>query len=122
MTLLDGPDSVTVTPKVKGEGDYGTRLVDGAPVRVDRVAVQPARGAAMSENETAYAAGDQVRVDLIVFGRGRWPGGPHSTVRVETGPYAGLLFDQNGLPEMHARSRATAHYQVALTLRSTEVR
>ena len=35
MSLLrNGPHAVTVTPKVKVHGDYGTRLEDGEPVRV----------------------------------------------------------------------------------------
>ena len=118
MTLLNGPDSVTVTPKIKAEGDYGSRLVDGDPILVDRVAVQDFN----QTYETGTEGNPQVSADIVIYGRGTWPGGPHSTIRVESGGYAGMLFDQVGIPKRYTRSPRTAHYRVLASLRSTEAR
>ena len=55
-----------------------------------------------------------------VFGRGRWPGGVNSVVRVENGTHAGREFDQDGEAVVFDRSPMTAHYEVNLTARAPE--
>lgn len=115
MSLLNGPDAVTVTPMARVEDDYGSTVQPGTPVRVDRVTLQA--GASREDD------GRHVQVDgrFVIFGRGVWPGGPHSRVRVETGPYAGREFDQVAEAMHRYRSPATAHYEVHLTVRAVEV-
>lgn len=119
MSLLDrGSHAVEVTPKIKAQGAYGTRLVDGETVRVERVAVQ--------DFNAVYeaGAGDSVQVssDIVIFGRGVWPGGPNSTIRPVSGPYEGLVFDQAGIPKVRGMSPRTAHYRVHASVRATEAR
>lgn len=119
MSLLDrGPHAVTVTPKVKSEGAYGDRLVDGDPVRVERVTVQDFN----ATYEVGAEGNAQVSADIVIYGRGDWPGGPHSTIRVEAGGHAGLVFDQVGIPKRYETSPRTAHYRVLASVRSVGAR
>ena len=120
VTLLNGPDVVTVTPKVKVSGDYGTRLEDGESVRVAGVSVQD-----FNATYERGADGDvQVSADIVIYGPASnpWPGGPHSTIHVETGGYAGMAFDQQGIPKHYTRSPRTSHWRVLAAVRSTEAR
>ena len=115
MTLLDrGPHAVTVTPMVKVKDSMGTSIEPGDPVPVAGVAVQP-----MDATE-AEALGVQARTSYRVIGRGPWPGGINSTVRIDTGPYAGRTFDQNGEARIYGMSPRTAHFDVLITSRGAE--
>lgn len=115
MSLLDrGPHTVTVTPMVEVRDSMGTTLEPGAPVTVQRVAVQP-----LSADE-AEALGVQARTAYRVIGRGPWPGGINSSIRVDTGPYAGRVFDQDGEARIYGMSPRTAHFDVAMTARGAE--
>ena len=117
--LRNGPHAVTVTPKVKVHGDYGTRLEDGEPVPVDRVSVQDFN----ATYEVGAEGNAQVSADIVIYGSGKpWPGGPHSTIRVESGGYAGLTFDQVGIAKRYDMSPRTSHWRVLASLRSTEAR
>lgn len=115
MSLLDrGPHAVTVTPMVKVSDSMGTTIEPGTPVAVDNIAVQP-----VSADE-AEALGVQARTSYRVIGRGPWPGGINSTVRVDAGPYAGRTFDQDGEARIYGMSPRTAHFDVLITSRGSE--
>lgn len=121
MSLLEnGPHTVTVYPKVKTLSRYNSwDVVDGEPVVMHRVAVQP-MGASptkpVSEDvETDIA--DQIRTNLRVIGVGTWPGGPNSRVVVD-----GRDWDQKGEASVFTMSPRTAHWMVILQSRSVEVK
>ena len=116
--LRNGPHAVTVTPKVKVRGDYGTRLEDGEPVRVERVRIQDFN----ASYETGTEGNTQVSADVVIYGTGAWPGGPHSTIRVESGGHAGKTFDQTGDIKHHDDVPHIKHWRVLASLRSTEAR
>ena len=120
MSLLRGRDVVTVIPKVREQDALGYTFVDGAPIRVENVTVQAYFGQSGAIDE--YHDGTQVRSALKVFGRGRWPGGLNSVVRIETGVYTGAECDQDGEAVNFSRSPATAHYEVNLTMRAPDAR
>lgn len=117
MSLLDrGPHSVTVTPMVLVEDSMGSTLEPGDPVPVERVAIQPVA------TEEAEALGVQALTSVRVIGRGPWPGGINSRVRIDVGPYAGRVFDQSGEARFYGMSSRTAHFDAILTARGAEVR
>lgn len=116
MNLLDrGPHAVTVTPMVTVEDSMGTSIGPGTPVAVPNVAVQPV------DATEAESLGVQARTAYRIIGRGPWPGGINSTVRVDTGPYAGRVFDQDGEARIYGMSPRTAHFDVLVTARGAEV-
>lgn len=115
MSLLDrGPHAVTVTPMVEVSDGMGSTLEPGDPVAVSRVAVQPV------SSDEAEALGVQAQTSYRVLGRGPWPGGINSLVRVDVGPYAGRMFDQQGEARLYGMSARTAHFDVVLTARGAE--
>ena len=117
MSLLDrGPHSVTVTPMVEVQDSMGTTIQPGTPVSLSGLALQPV------EASEAEALGVQARTSYRVIGRGGWPGGVHSVVRVDAGPYAGRSFDQSGEARIYGMSARTAHFDVVITSGSAEVR
>ena len=116
--LRNGPHAVTVTPKVKAHGDYGSRLEDGEPVRVERVRIQEFN----ASYETGAEGNTQVSADVAIYGTGAWPGGPHSTIRVESGGHAGKVFDQTGDIKHYDDVPHIKHWRVLASLRSTEAR
>lgn len=117
MSLLDyGPHQVHVIPRVVVEDSLGSTVKDGNPVLVKNVAVQP-----VSADE-ATTFGVQAQSSYRVIGRGEWPGGVHSKIRVLVGPGAGRVFDQFGEARIYGMSRRTAHFDVLITARGTVVR
>lgn len=118
--LENGPHTVTVYPKVKTKNQYNSwDFVDGPPVVMNRVAVQP-MGASPTKpvSETVETdLTDQVRTNLRVIGIGSWPGGPNSHVIVE-----GRDYDQKGEVAVFDMSPRTAHWMVILQARSVEVK
>lgn len=117
MNLLShGPHAVTVTPMVKITDSMGTSIEPGEPIEVTRVALQPVEAA------EAEALGVQALTTYRVIGRGQWPGGIDSTVRVDSGPYAGRQFDQSGEARLYGMSPRTAHFDVLITSRYAEVK
>lgn len=112
MSLLNsGPHSVIVTPKVTVRGSLGSEQVDGEPVTVPRVAVQPT----MIE-EDLTSEGTSAASTYRLIGRGAWPGGPLSKVEVVSGPHLGT-YDQDGPARVYGMSPRTAHYDVLLRRR-----
>lgn len=115
MALLDrNPHQVTVTPMVTVEDSMGSTLQPGTPVTL-QVAIQP-----LNATE-AEALGVQGKLSCRVIGRSGWPEGVSSKVHVDEGPYAGRTFDQEGEPRRYGMTDRTAHYDVTITSRGTEV-
>ena len=94
MSLLNGPHTVLVFTKERVEDEMGYELVDRPPIRLTGVTVQAYFGQSGAIDE--YPDGTQVRSSFKVFGRGHWPGGLNSVIRVENGTHAGREFDQDG--------------------------
>ena len=111
-----GPHTVTVTPRVKVTDSMGTTIRDGTPVQVTGVAVQPVSA------EESEALGTQALTTYRIIGAGQWPGGVQSKVRVDVGPYTGRTFDQQGEARVYGMSPRTAHFDVLVTARGSEVR
>ena len=90
MSLLDrGPHSVTVFPQVKvPQTNNSVKYVDGAPVVVAGLMVQPANA------DEIRALGVQPGTTSVIRGRGPWPGGIHSQVEYPRG--SGRRWDQVG--------------------------
>ena len=118
MSLLNGPHTVLVLAKERVQDAMGYELVDRPPIRVTGVTVQASFGQSGAIDE--YHDGTQVRSALKIFGRGHWPGGVNSVIRVENGTHAGREFDQDGEAIVFDRSPMTAHYEVNLTARAPE--
>ncbi len=111
MSLLDrGPHTVVVFPQVRTEDRYGSPVfTDGEPIPV-RGAMQPS-----SADETE-GAGTQASTQYTFIGR-TWPGGVHSRA-----VWAGRDFDQDGEARVYSMSARTAHVDVTLQARSSEVK
>ena len=118
VSLLNGPHTVLVFTKERVEDAMGYELVDRPPIRLTGVTVQAYFGQSGAIDE--YPDGTQVRSSFKVFGRGHWPGGLNSVIRVENGTHAGREFDQDGEAVVFDRSPMTAHYEVGLTARVPE--
>lgn len=117
MSLLDnGPHQVEVISREVVEDKLGRTVKDSTPVVVRGVAVQPVTA------DEATAFGVQAQSSYRVIGRGNWPGGLHSKVRVLVGPEAGRLFDQSGEARVYGMSRRTAHFDVLITARGAAVK
>lgn len=115
MTLLDrNPHTVTVTPMVQVSDSMGTTIQPGDPVTL-RVAVQPLNTQESSD------LGFQAQTSCRVIGKEGWPGGVSSTVHIDSGPYEGRTFDQEGEPRWYGMTDRTRHYDVIITARGTEV-
>lgn len=107
--LINPPHTLVVTPVVASEDRYGgTVLTPGVPVTV-RGSVQPVSA------EEAESLGVQAATSYRFIGR-EWPGGVHSTAVWE-----GRTFDQQGEARRYSMSPRTAHVDVILTARSSEV-
>ena len=116
VSILDrGPHVVEVTTKVKSEGSLGTEYKSGPPVVVRNVAVQPVSA------EESQELGITARTTYRIIGRGEWPGGVMSTVKILTGPTSGV-FDQHGVARYYGMSGRTAHYDVFIIQRGTEAK
>lgn len=72
--------------------------------------------------ETGTEGNTQVSADVAIYGTGAWPGGPHSTIRVESGGHAGKAFDQTGDIKHYDDVPHIKHWRVLASLRSTEAR
>jgi len=121
--LEDGPHTVEVTPMTVKDGPTGRRYVPGAPVTVNRVLVQPPSGGAGKSAETRTSdKGLFDEATLVVYGRGKWPGGPHSKVRVTKGPEGaeGIAYQQSGSAAQFAASPMTAHFKVRIDATGVE--
>lgn len=117
MALIHrGPHTVTVTPRIKVTDSMGTTTKDGPPVRVPHLAVQPVSA------EESDSLGTQALTTYRIIGAGEWPGGVNSKVRIDDGPYAGRTFDQQGDARIYGMSPRTAHFDVLVTARGSEVR
>ena len=115
--LEDGPHKVEVTPMVVEDGPTGRRYVPGTPVVLDKVFVQPSSGAALRASETrTVEKGLFDETVRVVYGRGHWPGGPHSKVRVLVGPEGAddITYQQAGSATQYGASPMTAHYKVRI--------
>lgn len=113
--LEEGPHTVEVTPMVVEDGPTGRRYVPGTPVVVSKVLVQPSSGSALRASETrTVEKGLFDETVRVVYGRGPWPGGPHSKVRVLNGPEGAdsTIFQQAGSAVHYGASPMTAHYKV----------
>lgn len=119
MSLLDrGPHTLIVTPVVQTTDRYGEdALTDGAPITVTGCSMQP------MTMEEATAAGAQAATTYRVICR-QWPGSLSSSAVVVHGPpgTVGRTFDQQGEPRHYGMNPRTAHDDVVLTARGTEVR
>ncbi|WP_165831858.1 hypothetical protein [Brachybacterium endophyticum] len=92
----------------------GSTVEPGAPVTVGHIAIQPVDAA------EAEALGVQARTSCRVIGRGPWPGGINSTIRIDAGPYEGRVFDQDGEARIYGMSPRTGHFDVLITSRGAE--
>lgn len=122
--LENGPHTVEVTVMRCEEGRTGRKYVPDRKVVVDRVLIQPSAGNALKAAETRTsqkALIDETSLRIIGTGR-RWPGGPHSLVKVLVGPsgYVGETFQQSGVPGVYAGSPMTAHFSVRVDALDTE--
>lgn len=121
--LEDGPHTVEVTPMTVKDGPTGRRYVPGTPVIVGRVLVQPPSGGAGKAGETRTSdKGLFDEATLAVYGRGKWPGGPHSKVRVIKGPEGaeGFAYQQSGSAAQFGASPMTAHFKVRIDATGVE--
>lgn len=115
--LEDGPHTVEVTPMVVEDGPTGRRYVPGTPVVLDKVLVQPSSGSALRASETrTVEKGLFDEIVRVVYGRGHWPGGPHSKIRVINGPEGAddLTYQQAGSAVHYGASPMTSHYKVRI--------
>lgn len=120
MSLLDGPHTVIVIPKVKHRNAYGSyTLTDGDPITVERVNVHPfgagTYGTLEGSNDDA-----QFNDQLTIKGRNPavWPGGVRSTIEFD-----GEIYDQVGQAKYFQRgSRRTNHWLVRMKARGAEVK
>lgn len=114
--LENGPHVVEVTVAVVTEGRTGRRYEPGEKYVVDKVLVQPSAGNALKATENRVIRGDLTdETTLKIMGTGRkWPGGPHSWVRVIKGPPSleGKTFQQAGEPLTYDASPMTRHFSV----------
>lgn len=116
MSIIDrGPHTVEVTPKVKTSGSLGTEYKNGPPVIVRRVAVQPISA------EESQELGIVAHTSYRIIGRGKWPGGALSKVRVVVGP-TNATFDQHGDARIYGMSKRTAHFDVTIVQNGTEAK
>lgn len=121
--LEDGPHAVEVTPMTVEDGPTGRRYVPGTPMTVDKVLVQPPSGGAGRAAETRTSEkGLFDETALFVYGRGKWPGGPHSKVRVIKGPEGaeGITYQQAGSAAQYGASPMTAHFKVRIDATGVE--
>lgn len=121
--LEDGPHTVEVTPMTVEDGPTGRRYVPGTPVIVGKVFVQPSSGSALRAAETrTVEKGLFDETVRAIYGRGPWPGGPHSKVRVIKGPEGadGLTYQQAGSAVHYGASPMTAHFKVRIDATGVE--
>lgn len=116
--LENGPHTVEVTPMKPVEGRTGRTFQPLDPVVIDRVLVQPSAGNALRAAETRLSTGaltDETVTHVQGTGR-RWPGGPHSLVRILVGPdgYQGRTFQQSGEVLSYNASPMTTHFRVRI--------
>lgn len=121
--LEDGPHIVEVTPMTVKDGPTGRRYVPDTPVIVGKVFVQPSSGSALRASETrTVEKGLFDETVRVVYGRGRWPGGPHSKVRVIKGPEGAeaITYQQAGSAVHYGASPMTSHYKVRIDATGVE--
>jgi len=107
---------VTVIPAVEVQDAYGSTFTDGEPIPGVGVDIQPAA------DDNRYSLSDQAFTEVRLIGRGSWPGGLHSKITVEEGPYQGRTFDQQMEVREYGMSRATAHFDARFRVRGAEVK
>jgi hypothetical protein len=114
--LENGPHAVEVTVAIVSEGRTGRRYTPGETFYVDKVLVQPSAGNALKATENRAIRGDLTdETTLKIMGTGRkWPGGPHSWVKIIKGPPSleGKTFQQAGEPLTYDASPMTRHFSV----------
>ena len=123
--LEDGPHIVEVTPMTVEDGPTGRRYVPGTPVVVGKVFVQPSSGSALRAAETrTVEKGLFDETVRAIYGRGSWPGGPHSKVRVIKGPEGAddLTYQQAGSAVHYGASPMTAHFKVRIDATGVEAK
>lgn len=112
MLLDTGRETVTVTPQIKMiDGIGGSKYVDGNPVTVPRVMVQPVTTAELAE------MGLQPVTTFRVIGRGPWPGGSRSRV-----DWRGRTFRQVGEHSVYVSGIATQHVDVIIQAEGAEAK
>ena len=121
--LENGPHVVEVTLAVMEEGRTGRRLKRGQKFMVDKVLVQPVGSASKSTEKRDGHGGllDESAINVIGTGR-KWPGGPHSWVKVIKGPLSieGKVFQQAGEALAYDASPMTRHFSVRCDSLGTE--
>lgn len=121
--LEDGPHTVEVTPMTVEDGPTGRRYVPGTPVVVGKVFVQPSSGSALRASETrTVEKGLFDETVRVIYGRGPWPGGPHSKIRVIKGPEDAEdpTYQQAGSAVHYGASPMTAHFKVRIDATGVE--
>lgn len=121
--LEDGPHTVEVTPMTVEDGPTGRRYVPGTPVTVSKVLVQPPSGGAGKAAETRTSdKGLHDETSRVIYGRGKWPGGPHSKVKVLVGPEGAgaVTYQQSGSAAQYGASPMTAHFKVSIDATGVE--
>ncbi|WP_172121388.1 hypothetical protein [Actinomyces faecalis] len=113
-----GPHTVTVTPTRVVDDGLGRVTEAGEPVTVTGVMVQPSSASAsdLARNQVGSTS-------WRILGAGTWPGGPYSTIRVDTGPpgVQGRVLDQAGEALQRGSGHRTSHFVVTATARGAEV-
>lgn len=123
--LENGPHRVEVTTYRAVEGRTGRKYEPTGKHVVSGVLVEPASGSAQSATEKRNPEKSLVdETTLVIMGAGRWPGGPHSTVKILEGPAASLdyTYQQTGDPGYFGASPMVAHFTVRVDLTRGEVK
>ena len=104
-TFGNDSQSINIKPRI--------RFIQNRQFRV--VLVQPSSGSALRASETrTVEKGLFDETVRVIYGRGPWPGGPHSKIRVLNGPEGAddLTYQQAGSAVHYGASPMTAHYKV----------
>jgi hypothetical protein len=114
--LGDDNEDVIVIPKIGEKTKYNTwRRVDGEPVLMEGVSVQPFNAGTQGNLEGVME--DRVNDQFQIRGPGVWPGGVHSQVE-----WRGKLYDQIGEPKQYRQGYFTKHFVVRIASRGAEVK
>ena len=123
--LENGPYKVEVTTMRAVEGRMGRRYEPAQVHVVSGVLVEPVASGAGTAGEDRTS--EQALVDdasFYVMGAGRWPGGPHSIVRILEGDAINrdYRYQQSGEAQYYGASPMVAHFRVRIDLLRGEVK
>lgn len=107
MSLLDGPDTVVIQPRVVERGARAERALanDGGPLTLKKVTVRP-----LSDVEL-NSGGTEVFSQKVVVSR-TWPADVNGLVT-----WDGYNWDTIGEPQFLPGSRSSRHYEVRIERR-----